>query len=447
MSTAIIHKKTAISGRLPTTSQLELGEIAINTYDGTLHIKKDDGSASIITIGQIASIDDIGDVDTSTTAPTSGQVLKWNGTNWVPANDVDTTLTLSGESVGSLGDVDLTGITNGQVLKWDAANSKFIAADDIDTTLALGSESIDALSDVDTTSSSPTTGQALAWNGANWVPQTIAGSGNTSYSEQTVVSDTYTGNGTTTDFSTSIIPQSEDNVIVSINGVVQDPSTYSLLGDVITLSTAAANGDNVELRTFSGFSTDVQLNNYKAYKYTISSDTTSVTGSDDNSDTLAYTPGKVEVYVNGTRLVNGSDYTATNGTSVTFQETIFANSTVEVVSLATAALLNETLNIQSSSVALTTTASDQVVEVFSGAEITTAKFVVQMSHATAGIQSSEVLVIFDGSNTHHTIYGEIYSSAVLGTISTDYNSGNVRLLVTPVNTNTTVKTKRISLGA
>lgn len=32
-------------------------------------------------------IDELDDVDTSTAAPTSGQVLSWNGTNWVPADD------------------------------------------------------------------------------------------------------------------------------------------------------------------------------------------------------------------------------------------------------------------------------------------------------------------------------------------------------------------------
>lgn len=478
MSTAIIHKKTAISGRLPTTSQLELGEIAINTYDGTLHIKKDDGSASIVTIGQIASIGDIGDVDTTTTSPTTGQVLKWDGTNWVPQNDIDTTLTLSAESIGSLGDVDITGITNGQILEWDSANSKFIAVTPVagysstnfDTDFAgktttdlaeglnlyytdaradarIAAASIDDLSDVDTSTTSPTTGQALAWNGASWVPQTISGSGNTTYSEQTIVSDPYTGNGTQVDFSTSIVPQSEDSVMVMLNGVVQDPQTYSLLGDVVTFSTAPANGDNVELRTFSGFSTSVQLSNYYSYVYTLSSDATSVSGSDDNSQTLAYQIGKVEVYVNGVRLVDGDDYTATNTTSISFNETVFAGSVVEVVSLASAALLNEALQIQSSSQVLTTTTANQAVEVFDAATYGTAKFIVQMKHATAGIQSSEVLVTHDGSNAYFTVYGEIYSTAVLGTISADVNSGNVRLLVTPVNTNTTVKTKRISVEA
>jgi len=35
----------------------------------------------------VADIDDLSDVDTTTAVPTSGQVLKWNGSNWVPASD------------------------------------------------------------------------------------------------------------------------------------------------------------------------------------------------------------------------------------------------------------------------------------------------------------------------------------------------------------------------
>jgi len=34
------------------------------------------------------SIDFLTDVDTTSTPPTSGQVLKWNGTNWAPAADI-----------------------------------------------------------------------------------------------------------------------------------------------------------------------------------------------------------------------------------------------------------------------------------------------------------------------------------------------------------------------
>ena len=36
---------------IPTTSNLELGEVAINTYHGKMYIKKNDGSESIVEVG------------------------------------------------------------------------------------------------------------------------------------------------------------------------------------------------------------------------------------------------------------------------------------------------------------------------------------------------------------------------------------------------------------
>ena len=140
-------------------------------------------------------INDLTDVDTATSAPTNGQVLKWNGTNWVPADDIDTTLTLSSASIDDLGDVDTTTTapTTGQVLKWNGTN--WVPANDVtsggsgldaDTLDGLDStyflnynnltnkpavpSSIDDLTDVDTATSAPTTGDTLQWNGTNWVP-------------------------------------------------------------------------------------------------------------------------------------------------------------------------------------------------------------------------------------------------------------------------------------
>jgi hypothetical protein len=448
MSTVLQHKRSSSTGVSPTTSQIAFGELAINTYDGTLFLKKDNGGGEVIVtlrevtednlavdttgflnssgsnlstvlsdfdqaitdaVGVIStsSISDLIDVDTTTTAPTSGQVLKWNGTNWVPANDVDTQLSLASASIGDLGDVD-------------------------------------------TTTAAPITGQYLKWDGVNWIPSTVSGgSGGATYAEQTVVSDTFTGDGTTTAFTVSIIPDSEDHVLVSLNGLVQDPSTYSLTGTTLTFATAPASGDNVELRTFSGFSTSVSFNNYHAYQFTISSNTTTISGTDDNGDALAYTAGKVEVYVNGVRLSDGIDYTATNGTTITIGQTVFAGSVVEVVSLAAATLLNQALEIQTESIALSTTTANQPVATFSAANYRTAKFLVQMSHASAGYHVTEVLLIHNGSTVFTTEYGTIFTIASLGTVDAAINSGsgNVELLVTPANTNTTVKTKRISVEA
>ena len=58
---------------------------------------------------------------------------------------------------------------------------------------------------------------------------------------------------------------------------------------------------------------------FKIYEYTVTSAQTSFSGSDDNSNTLSYTTGsppRVAVYLNGLLLDWGTDFTATNGSSV-----------------------------------------------------------------------------------------------------------------------------------
>jgi len=52
------------------------------------------------------------------------------------------------------------------------------------------------------------------------------------------------------------------------------------------------------------------------YSYTATSGQTTFSGSDDNSATLSYTASNIIVTLNGITLENGTDYTATNGTSI-----------------------------------------------------------------------------------------------------------------------------------
>ena len=63
------------------------------------------------------SIDALSDVDTSTAAPSSGDHLKWDGSNWIPET-----------------------------------------------------HSIDKLTDVDTSTSAPSSNEVLTWDGSNWIP-------------------------------------------------------------------------------------------------------------------------------------------------------------------------------------------------------------------------------------------------------------------------------------
>jgi hypothetical protein len=61
MATPIRIKRSAVPGKVPTTSDLDLGELGLNTYEGRLFTRKDNGTASIIEIG--GAIGPINEID------------------------------------------------------------------------------------------------------------------------------------------------------------------------------------------------------------------------------------------------------------------------------------------------------------------------------------------------------------------------------------------------
>ena len=50
MAQIVKLKRSSTKGNVPTTTQMELGELAINTNDGKLYFERNDGSATIQTI-------------------------------------------------------------------------------------------------------------------------------------------------------------------------------------------------------------------------------------------------------------------------------------------------------------------------------------------------------------------------------------------------------------
>ena len=71
------------------------------------------------------------------------------------------------------------------------------------------------------------------------------------------------------------------------------------------------------------------------YTYTISGTPTSVTGADDDGNTLAYDAGFIDVYLNGVKQVNGTDVTVTSGDTVTFASALSNGDIVDIVTFGT----------------------------------------------------------------------------------------------------------------
>ena len=125
MANTVKLKRSAVTGRNPATSDLELGELAINTYDGNLFFKKDSGTASIVTVATLAGTQTLtnktldnavitGTLTAGGGVGTSGQILQSTGTGvqWV-TRDVST--------LDSLTDVVISSPSQDQVLKFNGS--------------------------------------------------------------------------------------------------------------------------------------------------------------------------------------------------------------------------------------------------------------------------------------------------------------------------------------
>jgi hypothetical protein len=101
---------------------------------------------------------------------------------------------------------------------------------------------------------------------------------------------------------------------------------------------------------------------------------------------------------------------------------------------------SETVLIDSSTLTATTTTADQVVASVSATKYRTVEFTVSVTKG-AYYQAIKILAVHDGSSVFLTQYGEILStpSQSLATFTADILANNIRLLTTPVLTNTTYK--------
>ena len=224
-----------------------------------------------------ASIDDLSDVDTTTSAPSSGEILKWDGSNWVPGTD-------------------LSGAANQNLFETIAVSGQSnIVADGVTDTLTFAAGSgiqltTNASTDTITITSTATGSVTEAF-------KTIAVSG-----QSNVVADSATDTLT---------------LVAGSNMTI----TTNASGDSITFASSGSGGGG------SASASDVR----KVFKYTTTGSTTAFSGSDDNSNTLSYTLGAADVYLNGIKQELTTDYAETNTSTITFVNAIASGNVVEII--------------------------------------------------------------------------------------------------------------------
>ena len=97
MASNIKFKRSAVQNRVPTTAQLDLGELALNTYDGKLYTEINTGSAAVVEIGSKLS-----------------------------------SLVVDGANGAGGGDVVFKGATSGRDVTWDHSINRLHFADNAD---------------------------------------------------------------------------------------------------------------------------------------------------------------------------------------------------------------------------------------------------------------------------------------------------------------------------
>ena len=146
--------------------------------------------------------------------------------------------------------------------------------------------------------------------------------------------DTFSGNGSTTAFTTSVAPANTASVLVAISGVVQDPSTYSVSGTTLTFSAAPPTGTgNISARYLGIPASGVTTTAYRTQtEFTATAGQTTFTPP-------SYTVGFIQVYRNGV-LLGSADYTATNGTTVVLTTGATAGDLITTISFYVSSVLN-----------------------------------------------------------------------------------------------------------
>lgn len=378
-NTVIALRSSGTASNTPVTLDLEYGELALNYADGILYYR--------------TSSDTLGSIQTTQPGGLSGEIQfndsgSFGGSANLSYNSSTKTLTV---------DNIVSNTTN---TIWTHANAAF----DYANTLSSGSGGAATL---------------------------------TSYY------DTFTGDNSTVNFSLTQTVTA-NGAIVTINGVVQEPTTvYSISGTTLTFTSAPPLDSLVEVRYEKIASLAGTLSEYKIYKYTATNGQTTFTGSDDNSKTLSYRPNYISVFLNGVKLQE-NEYTATNNTSVILTSSVTANDVLEIQSFSTIYIVEPTVLLNygkiTSNSNTTTAVTSTVCDTFSATEYRSAKYFIQITDNTNNdYYATDATILHDGANSYISVYGEVYSNVSLATFDTDINSGDVRLLVTPITANSTIK--------
>lgn len=155
--------------------------------------------------------------------------------------------------------------------------------------------------------------------------------------EGTLSKDSFTGDGSTTQFTLSATPTSEDMTYVFIQGVYQEKSTYSLSGNTLSFSEAPQNGYTFEVMSLTAV-------NLSQTTY-LANDTFTGNGSQTSFTLVNGTPTNkafTMVFLSGV-YQQKSTYSLTSG-AIVFGTAPASNDTIEIVSVGNGGVIGASIN-------------------------------------------------------------------------------------------------------
>jgi hypothetical protein len=312
----VVFKRSSVPGKIPNETQVPLGEIALNTYDGKVFSSRNVGIGTTVFVVNPWTVGT--GTDTYNTYFTAGSV-------GIATTNPTSKLHVVGDSL-------VTGILT--------ASGGF--------NIGIQSGGINVTTGVITALNFVGSGNTFIYNpSTKTVDISISGAGAgvsaLTSADNYILTLSPSFNGITTAFTmqyngTNYRPLNEQQLLVSLGGVIQEPNVaYNINDTTLTFSSAP----NTETDYFIiALNTAALSRNRQSYN---------VTGVQTNFTlTNGYTVGYVDVYLNGSRLVVNDDYTATDGSIVGLTSAAQNGDIVEIVGYKAVALVTDDLVINGS---------------------------------------------------------------------------------------------------
>jgi hypothetical protein len=217
-NTNLYYTNVRADGRIAAANIGDLNNVNTSGVGANKALKYNSGTSTFeITDYTIAALTDV-----TITSAASGDILKHNGSAWVdvvldtsnvPENtnlyhtnvraDARADVRIAASSINALNDVTITGVANNQLLQYNSGSSQWVN-----------------------------------------VAQALGGGG------VAITTESFSGNSVSTAFTLTTTGVSTNNLIVSVNGVVQRPvGAYSVGGQTLTFTAAPPTGaNNIEVR-------------------------------------------------------------------------------------------------------------------------------------------------------------------------------------------------------